>query len=298
MDPFLAEYYGTGQAGEAGYDDDALEKMAQLTLLSKEAAQEGIDLSQLTEQELYQLADEVYGDQAQQAQQEPMEKEASDMFETMDFSGRIMAHALWNELDAIQKEAASAKGAWEGIKGGLRKAHEKTLGRVGAAAEKATMGKMHERIAKQGPEAYDQRLLKEVKRMAPGTKEPATILKNLSPSQLSKVHEGAGGARVGRAANIAAQAATGIGAAGALGGAGYGGYKGVQALRGKDKKSSDSAFEQLVEERALDHLAAAGYVDDYGNVYEPEYEKTASDFDSIVDSAALNYLSSLGYPVE
>lgn len=295
MDPFLAEYYGTG-ADEAGYDNDALEKMAQLTLLSKEAAQEGIDLSHLSEEELYQLADEVYGGEQQQQQQGSMEKEASDMFETMDFSGRIMAHSMWNELDAIQKQAGWAGDAYGAVKRGLGKAHEKTLGRLGGAAEKGVMRKMEERIAKQGPEAYDQRVLKEVKRAHPGTKEPGTLFKNMTSKQQAKYHEAAGGKRLGRAANIATQVAAGTGAAGAAGGAGYGAYR--LAGGGKDKKSSDSAFDQLVEERAFEHLAAAGYVDDYGNVYEPEYEKTASDFDYIVEDAALNYLAGLGYPVE
>ena len=48
----------------------------------------------------------------------------------------------------------------------------------------------------------------------------------------------------------------------------------------------------------MEHLYAAGYMDDHGNVYEPEVEKTASDFEEYVDGAALQYLAELGYPVE
>ena len=51
MNQFLADHYGTG--GDQGLTEDeaALEKMAQLTLLVKEAEEEGIDLSELTEEE-------------------------------------------------------------------------------------------------------------------------------------------------------------------------------------------------------------------------------------------------------
>lgn len=98
--------------------------------------------------------------------------------------------------------------------------------------------------------------------------------------------------RAGKAGVIAA----GLAAAGA---GGYGAYR--AAGGGQEKKSSDYAFDQLVEEKAFDILAANGLADEYGNVVPPEsFEKTAGydDFDSVVDDAALGLLEQYGYPVE
>jgi hypothetical protein len=88
----------------------------------------------------------------------------------------------------------------------------------------------------------------------------------------------------------------GLGAAGILAGGALGAHKLM-----KKKESSDSAFDTLVQQRALEHLVDAGYVDEEGNIYAPEQseqQKTASDFNSVVDQAALTYLSELGYPIE
>ena len=101
-----------------------------------------------------------------------------------------------------------------------------------------------------------------------------------------------GMSRGGKAALIAA-AATPVVAGG--------GYAAYRAMKNREKRSSDAAFDQMVEERAFDILYENGLADDYGNVIPPdefEYEKTAGDFDSIVDSAALELLEANGYPVE
>lgn len=269
MDPFLAEYYGTGDDA-VGYDDDALEKMAQLTLLTKEAAEEGIDLSNLSEGELYDLADEVYGGYA------PMEKEASDMFETADFSGRIMAHAMWNELDNIQKIARKGgRSGGEVLEGGAFDKVEGIKKKKVTPKESMTMKEFGRKVSR-----------------APG-RAAQYVGEKVTPFALKqRLAERAGGSakKWGRYMKGVGGATMGLGAA-AAGGAGYLAHK-------KMKESSDSAFDALVEQRAMDHLYASGYADDYGNVYEPEYEKTASGFDEVVDDYALAYLSELGYPVE
>jgi hypothetical protein len=98
--------------------------------------------------------------------------------------------------------------------------------------------------------------------------------------------------RGGKAALIAGAAAPVVAA---------GGYAAYRAMKNREKRSSDAAFDQLVEERAFGILYENGLADDYGNVVPPdefEYEKTAGDFDSIVDSAALELLEANGYPVE
>jgi hypothetical protein len=231
-----------------------------------------------------------------------MEKEASDMFETFDFGGRVMAHSMWNELENIQKEAAKGGGAWEATKRGLRRAHRATLGRVGAAAERSYTGRAVPKklsLAGKGMSpSQEKAMLKQVRKQHPKATLDTIRGGGLTAGEREAAQQGImeGIGRTGRRLNIAAQVGTGLGTAGAAGAAGYGGYR---ALKGrKEKRSSDSAFEQLVEQRAMEHLYASGYMDNQGNIYEPEVEKTAGDFDDVVNDAALQYLSELGYPVE
>ncbi|MHA2333748.1 MAG: hypothetical protein ACXAEU_17110 [Candidatus Hodarchaeales archaeon] len=281
MDKFLSEYYGTNSGQEeatASYDEEAIEKMAQLTLLEKEASEEGVDLSQLSEEEILSLADELYSAKEEAPAQEiekeaqekeAQEKEAQDMFEAADYSGRVMAHAMVQELNNIQKEAESKSGM-------LGKAYKATLGRVGSAVEGRAL---------KNADAYNAKKIKKTMLKDP-TASPSDIAKNVAEKTFKKA----------RAKRIGAEAATATAGLGALGAGGYGAHKLL-----KKKESSDSAFDTLVQQRALEHLIDAGYVDKEGNVYEPEQseqQKTASDFNSVVDQAALTYLSELGYPIE
>ena len=63
-------------------------------------------------------------------------------------------------------------------------------------------------------------------------------------------------------------------------------------------KKKEGAFGKLAEERAMDMLYEAGYMDDQGNIYAPEQEKVASDFDTQLDVAALEMLEESGWPVQ
>lgn len=120
-------------------------------------------------------------------------------------------------------------------------------------------------------------------------KTPAEVPASLM-SRMGKRWKGM--SRGGKAALIAAAAAPVVAG---------GGYATYRAMKNREKRSSDAAFDQLVEERAFDILYENGLADDHGNVVPPdefEYEKTAGDFDSIVDSAALELLEANGYPVE
>lgn len=134
MDPWLAKVYGTA-GGEAATD---LEKTAQAMFLQKLAAQENIDLSQLSPEQQEALVQQILaaGQQptapqgqpqpqgqppmqaAPQGQPQPqgdpsmdpaqvqelMMKEAQAKFEEADFLGRAMAHAYVNELEKIAEE--------------------------------------------------------------------------------------------------------------------------------------------------------------------------------------------------
>lgn len=109
MDEWLANVYGTGQQQAPEVD---LEKVAQLAVLEKLAEEGQVDLSQLTEEEAMQLANEVIeaaanedGAPQQEPQQEQVEeelaKEAQAKFEEADFLGRVMAHSYTQELEKI-----------------------------------------------------------------------------------------------------------------------------------------------------------------------------------------------------
>lgn len=112
MDNFLADYFGTNQtAPEPTQDSDELEKMAQLVMLDKIAANEDIDLSSLNDDEYVALAGQVFDGQpapAEQAEATDLEKMAEAKFEEAKFLGQVVAHSMWNELDSIQKVAGKA----------------------------------------------------------------------------------------------------------------------------------------------------------------------------------------------
>jgi hypothetical protein len=298
MNEFLKDYYNTASGGND--DADALEKMAQLTLLTKEAEEEGIDLSGLSDDEVMQLADELYGDAdggdaGEQTDTDDLEKEAQAKFEEADFLGRVMAHSMWQELDSIQKEAGSAPLTLiERGKALARGAHGKTLGAVGSKAEEFVGRKLRE--------GGRSNIVKSIVHRLGGAGK--TVTEKVRGKDVERVLQRGGNTyregakRLARAANIAAQVGTGVGAAGVTGGVGYGGYRGVKALREHGKEKEGSALNSLIEQRAIEHLAAAGYVDQQGNVYGPEKTASDNDFNTVVDRAALELLEQNGYPVQ
>lgn len=294
MDQFLTNLYGTNSSGETVEPADEMEKMAQYRLLEKIAADEGVDLEQLTEEEVEELATELASDLAAddetpddgQVNQESseadggeaeLEKEAQAKFEESDFLGRVMAHAMWQELGEIEKTAGVvdkgkelASGGYQAIRRALGAARAKTTGRVADAVLEHAKG------------PHSKKLYHAI---GGASKE--------TPKSLMTWKRGRG--RAGAAVE-AGTAALGLGA---LGAGGYGVHRGVKALRGSKEKSS--AFNQLVEDRAYQHLMAAGLADDQGNFVTPDQlQKSASaaDIDTQVDRAALEYLQGLGYPVE
>jgi hypothetical protein len=130
MDQWLAQIYGTGGAED-------IEKTAQHHLLQKLAAEEGIDLSGLSEEDIANLAAEVLGSGEEEetndgavqsnvdayenaAQDQLLAKEAQAKFEEADFLGRVMAHAFTQEMDKIastKEKTAAKKPVPKGMKG-------------------------------------------------------------------------------------------------------------------------------------------------------------------------------------
>jgi hypothetical protein len=318
MNQFLSELYGTGTTKTAAEQpatpepapspatEEEIEKMAQLALLADDAAARGIDLSQYSDEEILKTAAEVYGGGAPE-QEAPADQEAIEKFAEYDFGGRIMAHAFEQERELIAMEKAGARRkAVVSRSGGasLTEEEAKTLAQQLSAQhstakplQTAQDAAKYEGAAAAGRHAgghgqatkLDEALFK----LRTGTERLPGTVKARARGAGQDVAKTWGSGAKGKAKLIAA----GLGAAGALGGVGYGGYRGVQALR--EKKSS--AVDQLIQRRAVEKLAAHGWIDDQGNILAPPpagQEKVAEDFEAQVDAAALQYLAELGYPVE
>lgn len=263
MDPYLAELYGTGGTPEPV---DDLEKMAQYRLLEKIAEEEGVDLNELSDEEVDELVTELAADledgeeeEEPEETEEELEKEAQAKFEEADFLGRTMAHAMWQELNEIEKTAAEKTGGarWQ----------------YGSALAGHAIGKRVAKVRKAVGSAW--------------AKSPTAYKAELAAWRAKKA--------IGRAAKHRGVQAGAAGAAGVAAGAGGA----AAAMRGKKKKSS--AFDELVEQRAYEHLYNAGLADDQGNIVNPDQlQKTAGgdEFESQIDRAALELLEQAGYPVE
>ena len=283
MDPFLADYFGTNQeVPEQVTETDDLEKMAQLVMLDKIAQNQNIDLSELTDEQYVQLAQEVFESNGQEkvaAQQEQLtelEKEAAAKFEESVYLGKVAAHALWNELNAIQQVAMEKE---------AKKNVFQRIGQYVGEGKKATqeakgMAKEYGNIAKSV--GFEDR----------ASREAAERLAD----KASKAQERTGKKVVGGAA--------GVGALGVAGGT-------AAALRARKKKNEGqskegSAFNQLSDARAYEILQQYGLADDQGNVVTPDQlqkhaeqqEKTSADrLADAVEAEAWEKLAALGYPV-
>lgn len=278
MDQFLAEYYGTEQDVADGVADDDIEKMAQLTLLTKEAAAEGVDLTEFSDEELVAMADDLYGGGGVETAEADLEKEAAAKFEEADFLGRVMAHSFNQESVEIQKEAGKLERAGTAIEGGLSRVYgaAKRTALRGAGAVQAAERATAERL---GRAAYGKKDLRAA--AAKRAQELTSATTGLKPGSARELKDLAAVETLRRRGRIVGGAAAGgVGAAGAGGGI----YAGT-----REKKSADSAFEQLVVDRANEHLQAAGLL---------EKEATGDDFETIVDRAALELLEANGHAVE
>lgn len=144
MDEQLAAIYGTGQP-EAAYDEGDLQKTAAAELLVKLAEEEGTSLDNFTDEEIQGMVNELYGESAAQPEPQPAvdpEQARVEKVAEADHLGRIMAHAMVQELNNIEKAAGIADKArdvagkaWAGLKRGGAKA-----GEVAEKAGKAMSG--------------------------------------------------------------------------------------------------------------------------------------------------------------
>lgn len=234
MDPFLAEFYGTGASQEE------MEKTAQLEMLEKIAEEEGVDLDDLSEEELEYILSEEGEEVEEDDGDDDMEKEAMEKFAEADFLGRVMAHANWDEM---QKIAAAEGSKWERAKDWAKGKGSWVKGKGRAAG-----GAVHGKAMGLG------------KRMLEGKGE------GWRAKQMG---------RLGKRTRKVLHGAAGYGTpTAALAAAGYGGYKGYQHFKGKKKKSAD----EIVEQRAAEFLMEAGI--DPNQVFEKTAEYTQEDIDT------------------
>lgn len=309
MDEWLAEVYGTKGAQQ----QVDLEKVAQLAILEKLAGEEGYDLSNLTEEQAIELANEVMSagaqggeqpqgePQPQQPQGEPqagptqeqaeleLAKEAAAKFEEADFLGRVMAHAYTQELEKIGK-LLDPSGT----------PHPESALKGPSVVDKAVAG------AKGGASRLGELLAGGKKLMNPA--HPSTTSRAGNLSAIKNLVAGGPG-RAEALKSMGARAGVAAGAAGL----GYGAYR---ALKGKSKTKEASAFEKLAEERAMEVLQANGIDPSTGQPMQdpqqdpqgqqaqpqgdPQQQQQTPDeqFEDALNARAAEMLQNAGYQIE
>lgn len=264
MQQVFSQYFDNGAS------DESFEKEAQVELFAKLAAQNGIDLEQLSEGQISELWDATFSKEAAEEEKEEekdekveaakaehdKKKEAAAKIAEAEYLGQVMAQSLISELN---KEA--------GMKDSLKNLGEYAKGKADKAGK--AVGKHLESV---------------------GKKTTALVART----------GGAEAAMDPRTARRIGAGAYGAGAA-AAGGAGYGAKK----LMDKEKKSS--ALDELAFESAVEKAASAGWdadeaSDRIGAVLTLGVEESvkvayAQDLGSAVDVRSLELLEAAGYPV-
>jgi hypothetical protein len=272
MNTWLAEMFGTTKTASAAPAGQT--KTAQLELFAKLAADEGIDLTTLSPQQVDALYRETFGKHAEEGEEsaseeqkeheegetpeeEAVEEAAKEEHEEKkaqvaklaeaELMGQVMAHSFVRELSDIEKQAAMPEF--------LRKGYSAAKKRVGAAASS---------VASSAKERAGQGV------------------------EFAKKHKKTIGAVAGGTA--------------AIGTAGLGGY----AL-GRHSKKEASAFELLAAQNAVKVAGAAGYdtdqalklVESVYNLGLEDSEKVAyvEDTSHAIHVRSLEYLERAGYPV-
>lgn len=162
MDEQLAAIYGTGQT--SAYDENDLQKVAAAELLVKLAEEQGVDLNQFSEQEIAGMITDLYktaeeeGEKKEEKKENPFaakaeekkeekgeekEKEAQAKFAEADFLGRVMAHAMVQELGNIDKSAGVVGKAGKALESAGKKITETVL-----RSGKGSAARLHPTTAK------------------------------------------------------------------------------------------------------------------------------------------------------
>lgn len=283
MDARLAELYGTNQPDEAD-----LEKLAAAEFADGLAEDGEIDLDNVDEETLEQLAQEVLeedegeeaeegeeegqektakGEEAEEGEEEPSQEEQEKVAEA-DHLGRVMAHAYVQELRGIEKEAAGGakaffkgvlkkgKGAAESAGRAFRRGKKAVKGYHAAAkteAKQAITGKRHVRS---GADIGDAAKMEKKERWKSGGKAAARFLPHAAAA--GTVEEGAR-----RKFKKAASATPALDALAAKRAQEILAENGIEVAGEEPKQEAPpAAYDALagaVEERAMKMLEAEGY---------------------------------------
>jgi hypothetical protein len=310
MNMDLAAMYGT----PGGPSEEDLEKTAQMELFVKLAAENQIDLSQYSDDEVAQLWEETFKGAQEEGsenggkkppkkegeEEEEQEKESAALAEfaeqqewqekvaEMDYLGRLMAHAYVNELNeiggAMDKEAGKASELYGAAKGALSSLPGKARG-VGESV-KGAPSRVMEALRAKG-------------RAAHGGSYPRRKL------------EQAAAARGGSRADIEKivrrrEALRGAGEYGKKGlpyaGAGAAGYAAGRSKQSSaiDEYAAELAIQKIAESQHWDVDEAVERVGALFTLGAPESEKIAmaSDVNEAIEARSLELLEAAGYPVE
>lgn len=226
---------------ESGVTQEDLEKAASARLFAEAAAAEGIDLSELTEDQAEELYDfwanggeEVEKSaSAEDLLAEAAVKEASAKLAEAEYIGRYMARVYADEMDKLAGEGAPRKGYARNLASGAadeaRGMYDRAVGGLSRAKMEARYDKLKKLVgATDISEGYKS--LKAARKAKDSAARAAAV------KQLGK-----GGLRAGLTA-------------GGVGAAGFGAKK----LYDAHKKES-SALEGIIEARALELLEEAAY---------------------------------------
>jgi hypothetical protein len=268
MNQWLADMYGTSGAQET------MDKTAELELFAKLAADNGIDLTQLSPQQVSALYAETFGKTAE-------EEEGEEGPEHESGESKEKEKGEQEEGDDDEKEAAARYEHEQAKEGAAKFAEADMMGRVMAHAMVHELGQIEKQA---GAMDVARAAGTKLKDMAGGAKEHGKKLLS----------------RLGDAAkNPKAQLGA---AAGAAGGVGF-------AAGRASKKKQASALDQLAAEHAIKVANAAGWdpeecagllQDAYANgQLDVESTKIAQveDFNDAVHVRGLEFLETVGYPV-
>lgn len=313
MNQWLAQMYGT--AGASASAPEETTKLASAELFAKLAAQNNIDLSQLSPAQVGELYAQVFPEEAaklaeesseeeekeekEEKEEESEEKEAAavaywqekraaqEKFAEADLMGRVMAHSFTQELDNIQKEALSKTEI--GMK--LRHAGGKAKEWLSDAASARTFRQGRQAMENTKSDLGEMMRAKAVYNAVPkGQREKA--IKDLRNWQ------------VGEAADMTRKGALRTGTLYGGGAAALGGGAALATRGGKDKKAS---FDELAALGAVKIAQEAGYAvpeaqERIGAVFTlglGDSEKVAAmqSPDDAVQVRSLEFLEAAGYPV-
>ena len=250
-----------------GYGDPETDQ--KLEMLAKMAADAGVDVNDLTEEQVDELLAEMGAEGAYEEgdDEDALSKEAEEQFETADFLGRTMAHAMTQELRLIKEAGAAEVGAAaariaHGAGGAAAKASH-GAGRLAAKASNAA-GKGAAKVVA-GAKRYGQLMIG-----GKAHKNPVTG-KVTRPGNTARVGKHYPADQAGSAEalheRIQSHRARGMTAAALVGG----GVTAAALKARKNRKQEESektaadvlseriAFEKVATERALEMLIEAGY---------------------------------------